>query len=438
MTKAFRTQFVSLFVAFVGVPIVPSLAQSTPAPSIPQSNAGVQAPGGDRLSPSELEELLGPIALYPDPLLANVLAAAVYPAEVAEAATFVANGGTSELIDAKKWEDPVKAVAKIPDAIKMMGQYKEWTVALGQAYLLQAKDVMEVVQALRKKAQASGALQTSPQQQVVVEQEVVYIKPSDPEIIYVPSYNPSVVYVDDDDDEIVAGVIGFGVGVATGLILANNLDCDWHGGCISYGWHGGYHGGYHGGTYGGNYRGGHNEVNIEGDVNINRNSNNTNVSGNRAGNTANVGNRVGNEGNAWAPNTSKSLATSQANQLSQYKGGNNTAVNRPSVPGRDVARNPAGAPMRTSPRSSELRSVGSPPAGARPGSYSGAPAGASRLPQTPPRQPPPRQPTPSAFNGGSQTRADSQRGASSRSHANRSYSGGGGARSAPSRSRGRR
>ena len=86
-------------------------------------------PGADRLTPSELQELLGPIAFYPDPLLANVLAAAVYSDEVADAAKFVAGGGKAEQIDSKPWEAPVKAVAKIPDAIKMMGQYSDWTIA---------------------------------------------------------------------------------------------------------------------------------------------------------------------------------------------------------------------------------------------------------------------------------------------------------------------
>ena len=220
MNQLFRNRVKSLLAVVTALHCAAVLAQ---AADMQPAQTSAQVPGADQLTPSELEELVGPIALYPDPLLANVLAASVYPDEVAEAAKFIAGGGKAEQVDAKPWEDPVKAVAKIPDAIKMMGQYKDWTIAMGQAYLIQAKDVMDVIQTLRKKAQETGALQTSPQQQVVVEQQVVYIKPADPEIIYVPTYSPSVVYVQQPaSNAAAASVVGFGVGVATGLILANN------------------------------------------------------------------------------------------------------------------------------------------------------------------------------------------------------------------------
>jgi len=391
-------------------------------PANTTANAPANAPGGDRLTPSELEELLGPIALYPDPLLANVLAAAVYPDEVAEAAKFVAGGGKAEQVDAKPWEDPVKAVAKIPDAIKMMGQYNDWTIALGQAYLIQAKDVMDVVQSLRKQAQDNGALKSSPQQTVVAEQEVIYIKPADPEIIYVPSYNPQVVYVEHhNNDAAVAGIIGFGAGIATGLILANNLDCDWHGGCVGYG--------------GGGWHGGGNEINVNGDVNIG--NRNTNVNRNDVRN--NTGNRVGNEGNAWSPNKSKSLASAKPNGLSQFKGGA-TGANRAAVPGgrrgtANAANRPAGAGARPAPAARPSAQ----PGGARQSPARSPSAGASsRVPKGPPRQS-----SGSAFEGGRGTQAQSQRGASSRAQSRSSASpssasrgGGGAARSGGGGSRG--
>lgn len=372
------------------LPGVQTLAQTPASPA-----AGTQVPGGDRLTPSELEVLLGPIALYPDPLLANVLAAAVYPEEVAEAAKFIAGGGKPEQVDAKPWEAPVKAVAKIPDAIKMMGQYKEWTVALGQAYLIQAKDVMDVVQSLRRKAQASGALQSSPQQKVVVEQQLIYIKPADPEIIYVPSYSSSVVYVDHHDSDVAAaGVIGFGVGVAAGLIIANNMDCDYHYGCVSYGWHGG-----------GN------------DVNISRGGNTINTGDINIGNTANIGNRVGNEGNAYAPNKSKSLATAQPNQMNQFKGGVASA-NPAVVPGGRISAASGGSRTPGTGAQMGSRPVAQP--NVRP---TDQPTARPSMPAIPPRPS-----YPSAFSGGRDTQAASERGAASRSQTS-----GGANRSAPSR-----
>jgi hypothetical protein len=442
MNRKFHRRVACLLMASMAMPVAVFQAPAAAAQSAQPAGAA-QAPGADRLTPSELEELLGPIALYPDPLLANVLAAAVYPEEVVEAAKFIDGGGKAEQVDAKPWEDPVKAVAKIPDAIKMMGQYKDWTVALGQAYLLQAKDVMDVVQSLRKKAQENGALETTPQQKVVVEQEVIYIKPADPEIIYVPTYSPSVVYVQQQpsNDAVVAGVVGFGLGVATGLILANNLDCDWHGGCVGYGYHGG-------------------DVNINNNVNVNRNTNinsgNTNISGNNIGNTANAGNRVGNEGNAWAPNKSKPVASQQPSQLNQFKGGT-TGANRAQVPGgrpAGGAGQPSAAqqPARTggagqagaAQQPARAGGAGQPSAAQQPARPAAQPAARPATPSASSRVPaaPPRQSTPSAFSGGSGTQATSERGNASRSQstsgaaARSTPSSGGAARSAPARSSG--
>jgi hypothetical protein len=451
-------QVASLLTAMALTPGMTVLAQAPAAAQSPQPGATAQVPGGDRLSPSELEELLGPIALYPDPLLANVLAAACYPEEVAAAAKFIGGGGKPEQIESQTWEPPVKAIAKVPEAIKIMGEYADWTVALGQAYLLQSKDVMDVIQGLRKKAQANGALQTNPQQKVVVEQETVYIKPADPEVIYVPTYSPSVVYVEEDhDDAFWSGVIGFGAGVATGLILANNLDCDWHGGCVGWGWGGGGWGDV--------------DVDIDrniqtGDINI---GNRTNIG---SGNRVNNGNRVGNEGNAWSPNRNKVNALNQPNRTNEFRsganaanrarvpgGGGTAAANRPNAgagaaqrPGGGAAQRPGAQPIQrpAAQPAGPAQRPGAQPAGpaqrpgaaqqpARPGNTPAArpnvpaqrPASpsASRVPPTPPRQS-----APSAFSGGRDTAAASQRGAASRSQSSSSAARSAPSRSAPSRS----
>jgi len=270
-----------------------------------------------------------------------------------------------------------------------------------------------VVQSLRKKAQENGALKSSAQQKVVVEQQIIYIKPADPEIIYVPTYSPQVVYVQQppaNNDAVVAGVVGFGLGVAAGLIIANNLDCDYHGGSVGYGWHGG----------------GDVNVNVNNNTNINNNINNTNVAArNNVSNTAKTGNRVGNEGNAWAPNKSKGLATQQPNQLNQYKGGA-TAANRATVPGGRAPANTAnrspGAAAQPAARPSAQPAARSSAGTPRPST----PSASDRIPKVPSKQT-----SESAFSGGRETQADSQRGATSRSQSTGST-----ARSAPSQKSG--
>lgn len=385
----------------VTVSVAPAPIQGQAVAQAPSSPSQPATPGEGRLTPSELEDLLESIALYPDALLANMLAAAVYPDEVAEAAKSVAGGAKPEEIAGAPWEEPVKAVAKVQEAIKTMGDYPEWTTALGQAYLTQAKDVMDVVQSLRKKAHENGALKTTPEQQIVVEQETIIIQSPDPEVIYVPSYSPTVVYADDPGDEIVAGAIGFGVGILVGAALSD-LDCNWYGGNVGWGYHG------------------NNDVdiNINGDVNI--------------GNDVNVGNRVGNEGNAWAPNNSKSLATSKPNQTRQFQTAN-AGAQRPATPTRSTSATAAGARPAATPSARPAAAPSTRPAAtpsARPSTRPAAMPSTrppSRVPPTPTGQ------SAGAFSGGRQTQVQSDRGARSRQSA-----AGSGTRSTPSRSGGGR
>lgn len=426
----------STIIRIVVSAIMIASAMATAFPALAQAaSPSVQTPGANRLTPSELQEVLGPIALYPDPLLANVLAASVYPDEVAEAAKFAATKPNPEQIKAKPWEDPVKAVTEFPDVIKLMGDFPDWTIALGQAYLTQAKDVMDVVQTLRTKAQSNGSLVTTPQQTVITEQKIIYIQPADPQIIYVPTYSPTVVYAVPRNDAVVAGVIGFGVGIAAGLVIANNIDCHWHGGCVGWGW------GYHGGGYWG---GGHNDidinrnVNINGDVNIG-NRGDVNVSGgdrtNIKGGDRNASrNRIGNEGNAWAPDRSKNLATSKPSESSKLKSGAGNRMNMP-----DSGSRAGGGRTSQQPVASGARPAQQPAGGSRAGQPaarpSQQPAGGSRVPQSrPPSAVPSQRPSnPSAFEGGKSTKSNSSRGAASKQSpgyqkSGASRSGGGGSR----------
>ena len=141
----------------------------------------------------ELENLLAPIALYPDPILAQVLIAATFPEQIAAAATYVRLHGADGL-DQQPWEISVRAVARYAPVLNLMAEGPEWTIALGQAYVEQPKDVMGAVQRLRQMASEQGNLVSSDRQKVIVEREVIRIEPAQPQVIYVPTYDPAVVY----------------------------------------------------------------------------------------------------------------------------------------------------------------------------------------------------------------------------------------------------
>jgi hypothetical protein len=157
---------------------------------------------GPSFRPEEIDQVVAPIALYPDNLLAQVLAASTYPLEIVQAARFVQQNKDlkgEKLMAASKdkdWDPSVKAMLEFPDVLLMMNEKLEWTEKLGNAFLSQQKDVMASVQRLRKKAQESGNLKTTKEQKVIVEEQtkVIVIEPANPQVVYVPTYNPVVVY----------------------------------------------------------------------------------------------------------------------------------------------------------------------------------------------------------------------------------------------------
>ena len=152
--------------------------------------------------PEELEQMLAPIALYPDPLLAQVLTAATYPLEVVAADRFAKEnqGLTREVLlvaaKDKDWEPSVKAMLEFPDVLAMMDDQLEWTGKLGDAFLAQQSDCMDAVQRLRQKAYAQGNLATTGKQMIRVEPQtqIIIIEPASPEVIYVPVYDTAVIY----------------------------------------------------------------------------------------------------------------------------------------------------------------------------------------------------------------------------------------------------
>jgi hypothetical protein len=181
-------------------------AQTTPATVPPPPAAAPATPAAAPASKEQLEQLLAPIALYPDSLLSQVLMACTYPADVADAAKWVKahpdNKGDAgvKAVQEQPWDPSVQSLAAFPQILDMMGAQPDWVQKTGDAFLASSKDVLDAVQRLRQKAQAAGNLKTTEQQKVIVEQEpttqqtIIKVEPAQPETVYVPAYNPTVVY----------------------------------------------------------------------------------------------------------------------------------------------------------------------------------------------------------------------------------------------------
>jgi hypothetical protein len=183
-----------------------------------------QAPPPMAYTPEQLDQLVAPIALYPDPLVALILPASADSTDLAQAAQYLAANGDPAGIDAQPWSASVKGLAHYPDVLKWMNDNLDWTRALGAAFAMQPSDVMRSVQQLRAKAKAAGTLVDTPQQQVDVQGDDIRIVPSQPDTIYVPQYDPDVVY-GDVPDGYAGPFITFGVGFPVGPWLG--FECDW-------------------------------------------------------------------------------------------------------------------------------------------------------------------------------------------------------------------
>src|SRR5712672_4169937 len=176
--------------------------------------AAMPSPGSARVAsaqdqaamiPSDqLDSLVSPIALYPDPLLAQTMAASTYPLELIQLQQWLArNPGVKDkaLVDAvakQQWDPSIQAMAALPDVVKRLADDIQWTTDLGNAFLAQQSDVMDAVQRMRKKAKDTGNLRSNEQQKVetkaVESKSVIVVEQSNPQVIYVPSYDPVVVY----------------------------------------------------------------------------------------------------------------------------------------------------------------------------------------------------------------------------------------------------
>ena len=152
------------------------------------------------IKPEEIEQLVAPIALYPDSLLSQIFMASTYPLEVVEASRWAKQNqnlkgdALAQALEKQDWDPSVRSLVNFPDVLSKMSDKLDWTQKLGDAFLSQQKEVMDAVQRLRAKAQAAGNLQTTEQQKVIVEEKVIKIESPSPQVVYVPTYNPTVVY----------------------------------------------------------------------------------------------------------------------------------------------------------------------------------------------------------------------------------------------------
>src|ERR1700733_85139 len=162
-------------------------AQAPPPPGQPPT-----AP----LSADQLQELVAPIALYPDALVAQILAASAYPTQIVEAERFLQQNPNlkgkdlGDAVNQQDWDPSVKALTPFPSVLENLDKNLSWTSELGDANYNQQADVMQAIQFMRQKAQASGNLKTTPQQTVTDEGSDVDIQPTNPNVVYVPSYDP--------------------------------------------------------------------------------------------------------------------------------------------------------------------------------------------------------------------------------------------------------
>src|SRR5215471_118031 len=197
-------------IAIVGAALISStpLVAQTSAPPPAQSQEMTTTTNDQQtttLAPQELDSLVAPIALYPDPLLAQTLSASTYPLEVIQLQQWMNNNknlqgkALADAVARQPWDPSIQSLVEFPDVVQRMAGNIQWTTDLGNAFLAQQSDVMDAVQRMRAKAQGTGNLKTSAQSVVKTEtvpsgKQVIEIQQANPDVVYVPSYDPTVVY----------------------------------------------------------------------------------------------------------------------------------------------------------------------------------------------------------------------------------------------------
>ena len=197
--KQVFVSLLSIALLFATLPMNLPAYQDTQAPP-PDQAQPAQAPTYSQETPEQLQQLVAPIALYPDSLVAQILAASTFPEQVVEADRWVqANpdlkgDALAQAVDQQPWDPSVKALAAFPSVLGNMDKNISWTSSLGDAYYNQQQDVMDAVQVMRQRAEAAGNLKTTPQQTVRTQDSQIEIEPAYPDVVYVPAYDPWLVY----------------------------------------------------------------------------------------------------------------------------------------------------------------------------------------------------------------------------------------------------
>ena len=241
--------------------VEPSVAATAP-PAAPLPAAAIEPgppPGG--ATAQELQELVSPIALYPDVLVAQILAGSTYPTQVVEADRWLKDNSNltgdqlASQVNQQAWDPSIKSLTQFPTVLNTMNDSLAWTSSLGEAYYNQPADVMNAIQVLRNMAMAAGTLKSTAQQNVEVQpappatqggaqpsvQQTVIIQPAQPTTVYVPQYNPTTAYGAPvpaptgytGSDLLLTGVLSFGAGILLGSLINNgnnNWGCSWNGG----------------------------------------------------------------------------------------------------------------------------------------------------------------------------------------------------------------
>ena len=226
--------FVKLFLFFFICTPIPTFSQDPNAAPV--------------FKQEELEQILAPIALYPDSLVSQILMASTYPLEIVQAQRWadqnknLSSDALVAALEKQQWDPSVKSLVNFPQVLSMMSDKLDWMEKLGDAFLTQQKDVMDTIQKLREKAYEQGSLKTTKEQVVTNEQQTIVIEPADPQVVYVPTYDSSVVYGDwpysayppydyYPPGYTYASPYAFGAGVAFGAAWGYAWgNCDWHGG----------------------------------------------------------------------------------------------------------------------------------------------------------------------------------------------------------------
>jgi len=220
----------------------PATTRSDQAP-VPAARDTVQSASQ---SADDLDRLVAPIALYPDALLAQVLAASTYPTQVVEADRWMQQNSSlkgpalAQAVNSQSWDPSVKAVTQFPSVLAMMDTNLAWTSALGEAYVSESQSILAAIQVMRGRAQQAGYLESTPQQSVTDDGQTIVVEPASPDVVYVPRYDPWVVYgapvaLYPGWTGVVADSPGvyFGVGIGIGFLAGfgwgwHHWDADWH------------------------------------------------------------------------------------------------------------------------------------------------------------------------------------------------------------------